>query len=54
MADLVALARRTPEGVNYGSPFVGTSAHLIMEMLSRAAGISMVHVPARGTPQAFN
>lgn len=54
MADLVALARRTPEGVNYGSPFVGTSAHLIMEMLSRAAGINMVHVPARGTPQAFN
>lgn len=54
IADLVALGRRTPEGINYGSPFVGTSAHLVMEMLKRAAKINLVHVPARGTPQAFN
>jgi tripartite-type tricarboxylate transporter receptor subunit TctC len=54
IADLVALARRTPEGLNYGSPFVGTSAHLLMEMFKRAAAINLVHVPAKGTPQAFN
>jgi tripartite-type tricarboxylate transporter receptor subunit TctC len=53
MADLIALARRTPEGLNYGSPFVGTSAHLTMEMLRRAADINLVHVPSRGMPQAF-
>jgi tripartite-type tricarboxylate transporter receptor subunit TctC len=54
MAELVALAKKTPEGLNYGSPFVGTSAHLIMEMLKRSAGIDMLHVPAKGMPQAFN
>ncbi|CAN5465333.1 tripartite tricarboxylate transporter substrate binding protein [soil metagenome] len=54
MADLVALGKKTPEGLNYGSPFVGTSAHLIMEMLKRSAGIDMLHVPAKGMPQAFN
>lgn len=53
MAGLIALARRTPEGLNYGSPFVGTSAHLAMEMLRRAAGIHLVHVPSKGMPQAF-
>ena len=53
MAGLVALARRTPEGLNYSSPFVGTSAHLTMEMLKRAAGINLVHVPSKGMPQAF-
>jgi len=53
MADLVRLAKRTPGGINYGSPFVGTSAHLLMEMVKRAAGIEMLHIPARGTPQAF-
>ena len=54
MAGLLALARRTPEGLNYGSPFVGTSAHLVMEMFKRAAGINLVHVPSKGMPQAFN
>lgn len=53
IAELVALAKRTPGGLNYGAPFVGTPAHLIMEMLKRAAGVELTFIPAKGTPQAF-
>lgn len=54
LKELAALARRTPGGVNYGAPFVGSSAHLTMEMLKRAAGIELNYIPASGGPQAFN
>jgi tripartite-type tricarboxylate transporter receptor subunit TctC len=53
LKDLAAFAQRTPGGVNYGAPFVGSSAHLTMEMLKRAAGIELNYVPASGGPQAF-
>jgi tripartite-type tricarboxylate transporter receptor subunit TctC len=53
LKELAAFARRTPGGVNYGAPFVGSSAHLTMEMLKRAAGIDLNYVPASGGPQAF-
>lgn len=53
VAELVALAKRTPDGLNYGSPFIGTSAHLTMELFKRAAGINMIHIPSKGTPQAI-
>ena len=53
IGDLVALAKRTPGGVDYGAPFVGTSAHLLMEMFKRAAGIELTFVPTKGSPQAF-
>ncbi|MEO6624946.1 MAG: tripartite tricarboxylate transporter substrate binding protein [Burkholderiaceae bacterium] len=53
MAELVAMAKRSPSGLDYGSPFVGSSAHLVMEMLARSAAVNLVHIPAKGTPQAF-
>lgn len=53
VAELVALAKRTPGGLDYGSPFIGTSAHLTMELFKRAAGINLNHIPTKGTPQAI-
>lgn len=53
LADLVAVAKRTPNGLDYGAPFLGSSAHLIMESLARAAQAKMTFIPASGAPQSF-
>lgn len=39
---------------NYGTPGVGTVAHIGMEMLKGAAGLQAVHVPFQGNPQVIN
>lgn len=54
LAELFALAKRTAGGINYGAPFYGTSSHLIMEMLKRAAGAELTYIPASGGPQSFS
>ena len=38
---------------NYGTPGVGTVAHIGMEMLNGAAGMQAVHVPFQGNPQVI-
>ena len=48
MADLVAMARRDPKGVTFGSFGNGPPSHLIGERINRLAGISMTHVPYTG------
>lgn len=53
VADLVALARNTPGGVAYGSQGQGSGGQLLAEMFSKAAGVSFVHVPYRGSAQAY-
>ena len=45
---LLALARRHPRSVTYGSGGVGSSHHLTGELLCAAAGVQMTHVPYRG------
>ncbi|MBL8384218.1 MAG: tripartite tricarboxylate transporter substrate binding protein [Burkholderiales bacterium] len=53
LADLIALARREAGRLAYGSPAVGSAAHLTVEMLARAAGIRLTHVPFKGPQQAI-
>ena len=53
LAELIALARRTSGGLAYGSPAVGSAAHLTVELLARAAGIELVHVPFKSPQQAM-
>jgi tripartite-type tricarboxylate transporter receptor subunit TctC len=52
LPELIAWAKKRPGEVTYGSPAVGSAAHLTVEMLGRAAGIQMSHVPFRGPQQA--
>jgi tripartite-type tricarboxylate transporter receptor subunit TctC len=52
VADLVALAKSKPDGLNYGSQGVGTGGHLLGEMLARQSGAKFVHVPYRGIAPA--
>ena len=44
-AELIALAKSRPNQLLIGTPGVGTIQHLTVEMLNRAAGISLAHVP---------
>ena len=46
--ELVALARAHPGKLNYGSIGIGSTGHLLGEMLRRQAGIDVVHVPFKG------
>jgi tripartite-type tricarboxylate transporter receptor subunit TctC len=52
--DLVDAARRTPSKLTHGSAGVGSIAHLGMEELAYTMGIQLVHVPYKGSSQAFN
>ena len=52
--ELVALAKSRPGEMNYGSPGSGSSGHLAAEVFKSMAGISITHVPYKGTPQALN
>lgn len=46
-------ARAQGDKLNYGTPGVGTVAHLGMELLKGKAGIAPVHVPYPGNPQVI-
>lgn len=51
--EFVALARRSPGRLNFGSAGNGGISHLVPEMLKQAAGIHLVHIPYRGSAPAF-
>ena len=53
-AQWLAQARQAGNQLSYGSPGVGTVAHLGMELLKPKAGIAPVHVPYPGNPQIIN
>lgn len=46
-------ARQSGDRWNYGTPGVGTVAHLGMELLKAKAGIAPLHVPYPGNPQVI-
>jgi tripartite-type tricarboxylate transporter receptor subunit TctC len=52
--DLVAAAKSTPGKLTYGSAGVGSIAHLGMEELAFHLGVQLMHVPYKGSSQAFN
>jgi len=52
MTDLVALARKEPGKLNYGSAGTGSFGHFSGEMLRLLTGAQMQHVPYRGSASA--
>jgi tripartite-type tricarboxylate transporter receptor subunit TctC len=52
--DLLEAAKRTPDKLTHGSAGVGSLAHLSMEELAYVMGIKLVHVPYKGSSQAFS
>lgn len=49
LKDLVALAKARPGQLNYASSGIGGTTHLAMEWLKSQTGISITHVPYKGT-----
>ncbi|MGV3570588.1 MAG: tripartite tricarboxylate transporter substrate binding protein [Ramlibacter sp.] len=46
--DLVALARKSPKPLSYGSVGVGSLYHFILENVQQLTGVKMTHVPYKG------
>ncbi len=51
--ELVALAKRQPGKLSFGSNGIGTAAQLAGELLCNAAGIDMLHVPYNGAAKLY-
>ena len=53
MADLIADAKKKPGALNFGSAGIGSGTHINGEKFKLAAGIDVVHIPYKGTPEAL-
>ena len=51
--ELIALAKKKPGELNYGSPGTGTPPHLASELFNRSANLKVVHVPYAGPSAAM-
>ena len=50
--ELIALSKKTPGGLPFGSSGTGSTQHLAGEWLKRNAGINFLHVPYKGAAPA--
>lgn len=53
LKDLIALAKKSPGTVTYGSAGVGTTGHLNGYLVGKVAGIELLHVPYKGASPAM-
>ncbi len=51
--ELIAFAKARPGQVNYGSAGLGTNPHLGMELFLSMAGLTMTHIPYKGSAPAM-
>lgn len=51
--DLIAAAKAKPGTIPFASAGVGSSTHLAAEYFNQFAGIKMIHVPHKGSPEAI-
>jgi tripartite-type tricarboxylate transporter receptor subunit TctC len=52
VAELIAAAKAAPGKLTYGTPGIGTSPHLCMELFNSMAGVELQHIPYKGTAAA--
>jgi tripartite-type tricarboxylate transporter receptor subunit TctC len=53
VAELIALAKQKPGQLNFGSAGTGSGTHINAEKFKLAAGIDVLHIPYKGTPEAL-
>jgi tripartite-type tricarboxylate transporter receptor subunit TctC len=53
VSELIALAKKTPDALNYASSGNGTILHLLGELFKQSAHIKLTHVPYKGTALAI-
>lgn len=54
LKELIALAKQKPKQLNFASSGIGSGTHYGSELFNLTAGISAVHVPYKGVPEAIN
>ena len=54
LEEFIAAAKARPGAIDFASGGQGSPQHIAMELLMRAAGIKLQHVPFRGTTPALN
>ena len=54
VADVIALAKATPGGLDWASSGNGTVQHLALEMFRHRAGVTLNHIPYRGGGAVLN
>jgi tripartite-type tricarboxylate transporter receptor subunit TctC len=54
VADVVAAAKAKPGQMNYASAGIGSATHMNGEKFKLRAGIDVLHVPFKGTPEALS
>jgi tripartite-type tricarboxylate transporter receptor subunit TctC len=54
VAELIALAKKSPGKLNFASGGSGTSGHLSSELFKSLAGVDIVHVPYKGSAAALS
>lgn len=52
--EFIAAAKAKPGALNYGSSGNGSPQHLAAELFKRQAGVSLTHIPYKGSPPALN
>ena len=50
---IVDAAKAKPDGEPFASAGVGTSTHLTAELFAQRAGVKMIHIPFKGSPDAI-
>jgi tripartite-type tricarboxylate transporter receptor subunit TctC len=53
VGDLIAAAKQKPGTLNFASAGTGSGTHINAEKFKLAAGIDVVHIPYKGTPEAI-
>ena len=53
VAEFIAYAKAHPGKLSYGSPGVGTSPHLSMELFKTTSGVNVVHIAYKGAMPAL-
>ena len=48
LAELIALAKSKPDQISFASPGVGTTPHMVGELMKRETGVRMLHVAYKG------
>ena len=52
VADLVKYAKANPGKLNYASYSLGSTSHLVAELMQQATGTQMTHIPFKGSADA--
>ncbi len=52
VADLIKYAKANPGKLNYASSSLGSTSHLVAELMQQATGTQMTHIPFKGSADA--